>query len=61
MHRRLEVSILNANSVAFGITYERSIECLNPTEDPYTVHMAKVFRIGFIFFQIKVVTFREED
>ena len=60
MHRRFEISILNASSIALGITFENSIELLNPAEDPTTVHMARVLRLGFIFFQVRVVTFRED-
>lgn len=58
MHRRFEISLVSAESIALGITYEKSLELLEP--DSFEVYKATVLRIGLLFIQFRVVTFREE-
>jgi hypothetical protein len=59
MHRRFEISLISANSIALGITYEKSIEQLEP--DNFEVYQATVLRIGLIFIQFRIVTFRDQQ
>jgi len=59
MHRRFEISLISANSIALGITYEKSIEQLEP--DSFEVYQATVLRIGLIFIQFRIVTFRDQE